>query len=233
MRIPLVALAAGTILAAAAWCGPLFDQGQDALRANQPEKAKSLLEAAINEDPQNGKTYLYLGIADMQLGSDDDALQALKQGLAVSGQYADTFYFDIANVYFIEGQNTLAEGMYTKALERNPSFADAYLNRANARMNLKSFDGAVADYTVYLTLAPDAPQRDSIERLIGLLGAAKTRAEQEKIAAEKAREAEAARQKSILAGVLQQLQSSSADTKNLQAGNAAIQDNKANLGLDD
>ena len=215
------------------YAASLFDQGEDALRANDPAKAKPLLQAALNENPQNDKIYLDLGIAEIQLGAYNDAIAVMKQGLAFSQQYADRLAFNIANVYFMQGQNTLAEGMYTQALQKNPNFAEAYLNRANARMRLQSFDDAASDYSVYLTLAPTSPQRDAIQKLLDLLSAAKAQAQAEQAAAEAKKKEEAARQQALLDQVMQQLQSASTNTTNLHADTAPLQDSKVNLGLDD
>ena len=46
----------------------------------------------------------------------------------------------------------------------------AYLNRANARLELQSYSAARDDYVEYLRLDPATPQREPIEKLIALLG---------------------------------------------------------------
>jgi tetratricopeptide (TPR) repeat protein len=211
----------------------LLEQGEDALRQNQPDRAQALLQAAVSQDSTNEQAFLFLGVADLQLGKLSDALTVLKQGLSVASQYADSMYFNIGNIYFMQGQNTLAEGMYGKAIQANPNMADAYLNRANARMRLQSYDGAVQDYTVYLTLKPDAPQQATIQQLIALLNQKKAEIAQQQQLADQQKQAEEARQKALLNDVMQSLGNASNETKNLQAGTAPIQDSKATLGLDD
>jgi len=222
-----------TLVAAKAFPATLLDQGIDALRNNDAAGAKTSLLAALNQNPQDERIYLYLGVADMQLGDYNGALEVLKQGLTVSQQYTYAFYFDIGNIYFMQGQNMLAEGMYSKAIQKDPNFADAFLNRANARMRLNSLDGAAADYTTYLGLAPNSPQRENIQKLLALLDQAKVQARQEQLATEKKKQEDEARQKALLNEVMQNLQSASSNTTNLQAGTASIQDTKPKLGLDD
>ncbi|HUZ16784.1 MAG TPA: tetratricopeptide repeat protein [Spirochaetia bacterium] len=234
LTLPVVVIAALLLLPALrSWSASLLEQGEDALRQNQADKAAALLQASLNEQPNNEQVYLYLGIADLQLGKLDTALSVLKQGLSISTKYADDFYFNMGNIYFMQGQNTLAEGMYSQAIAKNPSFANAYLNRANARMKLESYDNAAQDYTVYLSIDPSSPQRTTIEELLALLNQQKAQVAQQKQLAEQQKLAEAAKQKALLNDVLQSLQSASNTTKNLQAGTAAIQDSKTNLGLDD
>ncbi len=221
------------LVAAKASCATLLEQGIDALRANDAAGAKSALLGALNQNPQDERVYLYLGVADMQLGDYSGALDVFKQGLTISQRYTSVFCFDIGNIYFMQGQNTLAEGMYSEAIRKDPNFADAYLNRANARMRLNSYDGAAADYTTYLGLAPSSPQRDNIEKILALLTQAKEQARQEQLATEKKKQEAEAQQKSLLNEVMQSLQNASSKTTNLQAGNASIQDSKPKLGLDD
>jgi flagellar hook-basal body complex protein FliE len=100
-------------------------------------------------------------------------------------------------------------------------------------MRLESYDGAVQDYTVYLSLRPDAPQSATIEQLIALLKQKKAELEQQQQIAEDEKKAEEAKQKALLNDVMQSLDSASNDTKNLQAGTAPIQDTKPSFGLDD
>lgn len=210
-----------------------LEQGESALRDNQPDRAKALLEAALNQTPNDEKVFLYLGVAEIQLGQLAKAADTFKQGLSVASGLQDVFYYNIGNVYFMQNQNTLAEGMYSQAIKTNPNLAEAYLNRANARMKLENYDGAASDYTVYLSLEPNAPQRPEIEKLLGLLKEGKVDAQrQAELAAEKKKQEEA-KQQALLNSVLQSLDNASNSTKNLQAGAPPLQNTKVDLGIDD
>lgn len=210
-----------------------LEQGESALRDNQPDRAKALLEAALNQNPNEEKVFLYLGVAEIQLGQLSKAADTFKQGLSVASSLKDVFFYNIGNVYFMQDQNTLAEGMYSQAIKTNPNLADAYLNRANARMKLDNYDGAVSDYTVYLSLKPNARQRPEIEKLMALLKEAKAETQrQAELAAEKKKQEEA-KQQALLNSVLQSLDNASNSTKNLQAGAPPIQNTKVDLGIDD
>lgn len=46
---------------------------------------------------------------------------------------------------------------YTKAIELDPKFADAYYRRGSARHWAKDYDGAIADYTKVIELKPKYP----------------------------------------------------------------------------
>jgi tetratricopeptide (TPR) repeat protein len=210
-----------------------LEQGESALRNNQPDRAKALFEAFLNQNPGDEKALLYLGVSELQLGDLTNAADTFKKGLSVASTLKDIFYYNIGNVYFMQSQNTLADGMYSQAIKANPNLSDAYLNRANARMRLDNYDGAAADYTVYLSLKPNAPQRPEIEQLLSLLQQAKAEAAQQAVLAEQKKKEAAAHQQALLNSVLQSLNNASNSTTNLQAGTAAIQDTKTNLGLDD
>ncbi len=41
---------------------------------------------------------------------------------------------------------------YTKAIEINPGFSDAYCNRGSAKNELKDYSGAISDYTKAIEL---------------------------------------------------------------------------------
>lgn len=210
-----------------------LEQGVTALRNNEPDRAKALFEASLNQKPGDEKTLLYLGVAELQLGDLAKAVATFKNGMSSASSLKDAFCYNLGNVYFMQEQNALAEGMYSQAIKTNPNLADAYLNRANARMKLKNYGGAESDYTVYLSLNPQAPQQAEIEKLIGLLKAAKAEAERTAKLAEEKKKAAEARQQALLNQVLQSLGNASNDTKNLQAGTPPLENSKVNLGLAD
>ena len=211
-------LAAAALLAVSAalfGASEFFDKGQALFVQNKPQDARPLLESALGDDPSNEKTYLYLGIIYQQLGQTQAAIDMLKRGLAVATVYRELFYYNIGNDLYSGKDFAGADEMYTSAVTANKNLADGYLNRANARMQLKNLDGALSDYTLYLQLAPQDPQRPAIERLIALL----RKAQDDKVAAARAAEAqkaaEAAKQQALMNDVLSSLSNAGDSTKNL------------------
>jgi len=209
--------AAAFLLATAGLFGAseFFDKGQALFVQNNPRDARPLLESALNDDPSNEKVYLYLGIVYQQLGDTQQAIDILKRGLAVATAYRELFYYNIGNDLYSRKDFNAAEDAYSSAITTNKDLPDGYLNRANTRMQLQNLDGALGDYTIFLQLAPNDPQRPAIERLIALLRKvqddkiAAAKAEQEKQAAEKAR------QEALLKDVLNSLNNAGDSTKNL------------------
>jgi len=105
--------------------------------------------------------------------------------------------------------------MYSKAIGVRSGFAEPYLNRANARLELEDYRGALNDYTVYLRLKPTAEQRLEIERMIELLRAFLEEQDRE------AREREA-QEKALMNEVLNLLKNASENAQNLSAGSEGI-----------
>lgn len=185
-----------------------FDKGEALFVQNKPRDAQPLLESALNEDPSNEKIYLYLGIIYQQLGDPQKAIDILKRGLNVATSYKDLFYYNMGNDFFSRKEFAFAEEMYNNALAANKNLVKGYLNRANARLQLQNFSGALADYTLFLQLLPQDPQRPSIEKLIALLRQAQDDQEKD-------RQEALARQQALMNEVLNSLNNAGEDTKNL------------------
>jgi tetratricopeptide (TPR) repeat protein len=203
-----------------------LQQGEKLFLENRPQEAQPLLEQALNEDPNNERLYLYLGVVYEQLGNLDKSIQVMRRGLPVARGVKDLLYFNLGNDLFRQKEYTLAEQMYSNALEVNAGLEDAYLNRANSRLQLESYANARTDYIEYLRLAPATPQREAIEKLIALLGGMLD--EQARLKQE-----ELARQKALLNEVLNSLQNASEDTRNLSAGSEDIQEQYDEVDIED
>jgi len=150
----------------------------------------------------------------------------LKRGLPVSTSYKDLMYYNMGNDMFARKDYAQAEQMYSEAISLNKNLADGYLNRANARLQLQSYDGAVDDYTVFLQLQPQDPQRPKIEELIRLL-------RQMKDAKLKQQEEEIARQKALMNDVMSSLNNAGDDTKNLSVESIKAKDDPVSVDIKD
>jgi tetratricopeptide (TPR) repeat protein len=227
MRKPY-ALACALLLAASSAFGAsdFFTKGEALFVQNKPKDAQPFLESALNDDASNEKVYLYLGIIYQQTGDTQKAIDMLKRGLDVAASFKDLMYYNIGNDYFSRKEFGPAEEMYTNALTANRNLADAYLNRANARLQLQSLDAALGDYSLYLQLAPADPQRPAIEKLMALL----RQAQDDK---EKARLAEIARQQALLNDVQNSLSKSGDDTKNLSVDSIKGQTDPVDVDIKD
>ncbi len=223
-----IALACALLFAAALACADsaFFDQGQALFVQNKPQEARPLLESALGDDPANEKVYLYLGIVYQQLGDTKKAIDVLQKGLAIASSWKDLFYYNIGNDMFSGSDYASAADMYTRAIAVNKDLPDAYLNRANTRLKLQQWDGAVSDYTLYLQLRPQDPQRPNIEKIIALLRQAQD-------AKDKAAQAEADRQKALMDEIMKSLSNAGDDTKNLSVESIKGQNDPVDVDIKD
>jgi tetratricopeptide (TPR) repeat protein len=203
-----------------------FDKGEALFIQNKPTDARPLLESALGDDPSNEKAWLYLGVVYQQLGDTQKAIDVLKKGLDVAAAWKPLFYYNIGNDLFSRKEYASAADMYSSAIAINGNLADAYLNRANTRLQLQTFDGALADYTLYLQLRPQDPQRPNIEKIMALI-----RQAQDDNA--KALQAEADRQAALMNEVLKSLGNAGDDTKNLSVESIKGQTDPVDVDIKD
>src|SRR6266481_6917385 len=67
----------------------------------KPEEGKPLIEAALRQDPNLKEAYYYLGRADMQLGRESEALEALKKAVTINSnsEILAQAWYQLAIVY--------------------------------------------------------------------------------------------------------------------------------------
>lgn len=181
-----------------------------------------MLTAAKNEEPGNEKVYLYLAFSYEQLGQHAQAAEVLKEGLGRAVLYKQDFYLNLGNNYYKLNQMSLAEEMFSQAIQTNPRFSEAYLNRANSSLRQDKHQEALADYRIYLALAPEAPQKEKIEKIISLLTGYIAEEELRRAEAEQKAREEEERRKALLESVMETLGTIGSDTQNLSADSEEI-----------
>jgi tetratricopeptide (TPR) repeat protein len=212
--------------------GSAFSEGERLLRENKPSEAATLLEKAVLDPAVDERAWLYLGTCYELLGRYDDAVTALRKGSQVATRYKPQFFYDMGNAFVLQGKNAFAEEMYGQAITANPSFAKAWLNRANVRVSQKNFEGASADYGNYLGLEPNTPQRANIEALLRLMGSELAAAHEAQAQEDARLQAAAQAKKALLDEVQASLKAAAEETTNLSAGSGQVQGYADSLDLD-
>ncbi len=118
------------------------------------EKAIAEFKEVLKLDPKNVHAYNNIGVAYFRTGNLDQAIAYYTKAIDLG--IAD------ANMYFFRGQmygkyqqeDAKAIKDYTKAIELQPKFSRAYLNRALSYSMLKEHDKAIADYNKMVELRP-------------------------------------------------------------------------------
>lgn len=200
-----------------------FSQGEDYFMQNKPEEAVPLLETAILENPDEIRAYLYLGIAYQQLDRLDDAVAVYLKALPKGESETSRIACNLGNLYFAMGKSDSAEHYYTQAIEADPSYAAAYLNRANIRIKTGALMEALPDYEFFLSLEPHSPKRIRIEQVAALIRSEFAAQEKRRLLAEEAARAEALRRQRLLEEVSTSLQSVAEESRGLSSGAEAVQ----------
>ena len=200
------------------WAQTSFSRGEELFMQNKPEEALGYLESAVTQDPGHVQAFLYLGIAYLQVDRLDDAIAVYRKILPDGGEETARIAYNLGNAYFMKGNYTFALQYYTLAIEADPFYSSAYLNRANAFVQTGDLSEALEDYRAFMALDPDSPQWDQVLRLWNILQDELTAEERSRAMAEEAARAEEERRRRFLLGVVQSLQTFSEDSRELSAG---------------
>lgn len=145
-----------------------FLRGEELFKQNKPDESVEFLKRAC--DSKNfPKAFVYLSLVYFQLGDYAKSLDVCEQGMNVSGTDKKLLAFNAGNTCFVAGDYEKAEQWYSLAISANPLYSNPVLNRANARLKLGKIQESIDDYKRFLELEPDNNQRVQIERLLALL----------------------------------------------------------------
>jgi Tfp pilus assembly protein PilF len=227
LSAPIAAYAAGSSAAGS------FDEGEKLFRENKPEAAAAALEKAILEPSVDERAWLYLALSYQQLGKLDQASATLRKGLPQAQRFKSLFYYDLGNVFVLQGKNSFAVDMFGQAIGLDDGYSSAYLNRANARVAVKDYAAARDDYKKYLELEPSSSQRANIEALIAKLDAGIEEVAKQAAAEEAKRQAEEAARKDLLDKMAASLKAAADETTSISAGAGQVQGYGDELKLDE
>ncbi|HTX74005.1 MAG TPA: tetratricopeptide repeat protein [Rectinemataceae bacterium] len=227
------AFAALCAVARPAWAAGSFEEGERLFRADRPADAIPVLEQAVGEAGVDEHAWVYLALCYQELGRYDQAVSTLRRGLPQATRLKAVFYFDLANVFVLQGKNSFAVDTYGQAIDADGSYAPAFLNRANARIVLKDYQNAASDYRRYLDLMPNDPQRPQIEELLKRLDAGIATAQAAAAAAEAQKQAEEAAKKALMDQVTASLKAAADETTSLSAGAGDVQGYTDELKIDE
>jgi len=199
---------------------------------NKPQEAVRYLESAVSEDPAHVQASLYLGIAYLQVNRVDDAISTYTRILPRGGNETARIAYNLGNAYFVKGDNALARQYYTQAIETNPLFSSAYLNRGNTLVKSGELRESLADYEAFLSLDPGSPKREQVMRLMAFIRDEFVAEERRRVMAEEAAKAEAERRRRLLEEVTESLQAAAEGSMGLSIGSEDVQDYDSEFELE-
>jgi serine protease Do len=102
-------------------------------------------------NPQDAQAYYFRGLSRLDQGDAWEAIADFNKALASKPNYTPELYFNIGNARTLIGSVDSTRGpsaiqAYTRAIEANAGFADAYYNRALAHLENKDKPQAIADF---------------------------------------------------------------------------------------
>lgn len=148
-----------------------FSEGEALFRSDQPDLAIPMLQKSLLDGSAGNAVYNYLGIAYMQTGDTQKALNVFVEGTAVSGTDKKSLYYNAGNAAYVLRDYQKASEYFSYAIAADSAYANAYLNRGNTNVQLAEYLTAIDDYNKYLLLDPSSDQADSVRRMITALTA--------------------------------------------------------------
>jgi len=201
------------LCASGLWGLDFVTEGEKQLSQDNPSKALTYLEAALAQGVPDERLLLNLGLAYQRTGQSADARKTFRQGADLAGPGRKTFLLNLGIASFLAKDWAAADEAYTSALALDPAFAEALLNRANARLSLQDWTGAAADYRTYQAAAPANPQKDKIDQVIALLEQTAVESAATKLAEETRKKKEEEDRNAKEAAALADQQKSAADAE--------------------
>ena len=118
-----------------------------------PKKALGYLNQAISINQENAEAYYNRGIAKMNLGQHEQAINDYNQSIKLDPNYAEAYNNrGIAKMNL--GQHEQAINDYNQSIKLDPNYANAYNNRGVAKTNLGQHEQAINDYKQAVRLKP-------------------------------------------------------------------------------
>lgn len=147
-----------------------YINGVTALNEGNPEKAYELLNAEINENPENGYAHCYMALICNYYGNMKLALQAVNSALDLLPQ-SDSEYRSFA--YYTRGtmlsnfkEWNLAISDLNEAIRLNPKDAENYKARAEAYLNEGNYEASFDDITEALKIDNKADVNELVLQLM-------------------------------------------------------------------
>jgi serine/threonine protein kinase/Flp pilus assembly protein TadD len=122
-----------------------YDLGRSYLRSGDHARALAEFRQSVELRPGEFWPHFFQGVCAYRLGCYRDSLAALDVCVALMPETA-VCYYDRAKVHEALGQPEQAVRDYSRALERNPQFSDAALNRGILAYHAGRNEEAIADF---------------------------------------------------------------------------------------
>lgn len=131
-----------------------IDRGIRFGNAGDFEKAISEFKQVLRIDPKNIHAYNNLGVVYFRLGEIDRVITAYTKAIDLGIADANMYFYRGLMYGKYKGEDAKAIKDYSRAIELDPKYSRAYLDRALSYSFLKMPDKAIADYNKMVELRP-------------------------------------------------------------------------------
>lgn len=131
-----------------------FEKGSICLRSGDTICALNAFSTATEYDTQNPANWSALGLVQLMLDRQDDALTSLSQSIEHGSKWAGD-YINRGIIFYRRHNYRSALADYDKAVTLSPNDAQCYYNRGVLRQELGDYNRALDDLTQAINLSPD------------------------------------------------------------------------------
>jgi tetratricopeptide (TPR) repeat protein len=147
----------------------LYNLGQAYYKTGDLDRAVTALDRAAVINPQKPETLMLLAAIYEQKGDKAKAEEMYQKVAAIDPHNAAILFFNVGVKAWNEKRPKEAIQAYNKAIEIDPTYAQAHRELGTALMASQDFAGALKHFQEYLTLNPKAPDAKEVQEFIALL----------------------------------------------------------------
>ena len=135
----------------------LSAEGIELARQNRINEAIDKFNRAVETNPRDGETYIYLANAYLQVSNLDAAEVACQQAKQFLLPQTAESYATMAQIRYRQGALEAAQEQYNQAINLDSDVAEYHHDLANVYHGLGQFKAAEKEYLATLNLSPDLP----------------------------------------------------------------------------
>ncbi len=131
------------------------------------DKAAASFQKVLDQEANNTSALIAMGDVLVLQKKLDEAVTYFEKAI---GQTTDEVIpFNVAEIYFSQGNNAKALEYYQTASTRKPDWPEPYLKIGFVHMNAGDLDAAAASFHKVVEVAPDSPQAQAAQQVLTTL----------------------------------------------------------------
>jgi tetratricopeptide (TPR) repeat protein len=131
------------------------------------DAAKASFQKVLDQEANNTGALVSIGDVLVAEGKLDEAVSYFEKAI---GQTTDEVIpFNVAEIYFNQGNTAKALEYYQTAATRRPDWPDPHLKMGYANLNAGNMDAAIASFQKAVEVAPDSPQAQMAQAALSSL----------------------------------------------------------------